>query len=40
MNETYSLLKTKVPFEVTSRYLAAYFEKYDKDCEFYLNKAS
>lgn len=39
MNETYSQLKSKVPFEITSRYLAAYFETYGKDCKYYFGKA-
>ena len=32
MNDSYSVVKQFVPFEFTSRYLAAYFSVAGKDC--------
>lgn len=39
MNETYFQLETLVPFEITSRYLAAFFEVNSKKCSDYVNLA-
>ena len=37
MTDTYSLLKQKLPLELTVRYLTAYFEVNHKKCNGYMS---
>ena len=39
MNDSYSVIQQQVPFEVTTRYLAAYMEVASLDCNHYLSLA-
>lgn len=36
LNDSYSQLKSKVPFELTSRYIAASMQLNNKDCKYYI----
>lgn len=39
MNDSFSVIQKQVPFEVTSRYLAAFIEVAKHDCNFYISQA-
>jgi hypothetical protein len=39
LNDSYSQIKAKVPFELTSRYMGAFMQINIKDCKFYVSPA-
>lgn len=39
LNDSYTILTSQVPFEITSRHLAAYIQIAGKDCNYYVSQA-